>query len=52
MPDRERQTNPRAEREEILEHLKRQLVRLDAIGAHVTAAHLDTAIHHLKLELK
>jgi hypothetical protein len=30
---------------------KEQLAALDAIGAHIGAAHVDAAIEHLRLEL-
>jgi len=35
----------------IIVTLKEQLAALDAIGAHIGAAHVDAAIEHLRLEL-
>ncbi len=34
----------------ILAALEEQLAALDAIGAHIAAAHLDAAIHQLRLD--
>jgi hypothetical protein len=35
----------------IIAALEQQLAALDAIGAHIGAAHVDAAIEHLRLEL-
>jgi hypothetical protein len=35
----------------IIATLEEQLAALDAIGAHIGAAHVDAAIEHLRLEL-
>lgn len=35
----------------IIATLEQQLAALDAIGAHIGAAHVDAAIEHLRLEL-
>jgi hypothetical protein len=35
----------------IIVSLEDQLAALDAIGAHIGAAHVDAAIEHLRLEL-
>lgn len=34
----------------IVEALETQIMQLDALGAHIAAAHLDAAIHQLRFE--